>query len=154
PARPDLDRLVATAGLDLRWDPVVGAYLAPPTVDRTDSADSVLTRHTTAVPTTSITPLEIDVASDFEARLRRSMDNGGLLVLVAEPKRLESSATELARLPLTIVDFDDWLVAALKRLTETGRPSWELVVDVDAAGPASARWQNLARVVDRALDSV
>lgn len=154
PDRPDLDHLVAAAGLDLHWVPAEGAYLAPPSTTGPGSSGSVLSRHATAVPTTSVTPVEIDVAADFEDRLGRSLDSGGLLVLVAEPKRLDRCADELARLPITIVDLDEWLLAELDQLTEAGKPSWELVVEVDAAGPASARWQNLTRVINQALDSL
>jgi len=154
PARPDLDQLVIVAGLDLHWNPAEGAYLAPSPTTGNGSSASSLSRHATAVPTTSVTPTEIDVAADFEDRLRRSVDSGGLLVLVAQPKRLERCAHELARLPITIVDLDDWLVAELERLTEAGKPSWDLVVEADAAGPASASWQNLTKVVGGALDSL
>ncbi len=55
---------------------------------------------------------------------------------------------------VTPVDFDDLMLTELQRLTEGGRPSWDLVVEVDGAGPASARWGNLTKVVDRALDEV
>ncbi|MDQ3681208.1 MAG: hypothetical protein M3378_11860, partial [Actinomycetota bacterium] len=154
PGRPELDQLVTAAGLDLHWDPAEGAYLAPPPTTGNGSSGSSLSRHATAAPTNSVTPIEIDVAADFEDRLLRSLDSGGLLVLVAEPKRLERCAQELGRMPVTIVDLDDWLVAEVEHLTQAGRPSWELVVQVDAAGPASASWQNLTKVVDRALDSL
>jgi hypothetical protein len=75
-------------------------------------------------------------------------------VLVTEPRRIEEAAGALAHLPVTVVDLDDWLIDELRRLTEGGRPTWDLVVEVDAAGPASARWRNLTKVVDRALDSL
>lgn len=154
PDRPDLDRIVAAAGLDLRWDAAQGAYVAPAPAISTGDSGSTLTRHATGVPTPALTPVEIDVAADFDDRLRNSLGSGGLLVLVTQPRRLERCADELARLPVTVVDLDDRLVAALERLTEGGKPSWDLVVEVDGAGPASARWRNLTKVVNRALDAL
>ena len=59
------------------------------------------------MPTPSLTPVEIDVAADFDDRLRNSLGSGGLLVLVTQPRRLERCADELARLPVTVVDVAD-----------------------------------------------
>lgn len=154
PGRPDLDRVATAAGLDLRWDPAEAAYLAPVPAVSTGDPGSSLTRHATGVPAPMVTPVEIDVAADFDARLRSGIDSGGLLVLLTERRWLDRCEQELARLPLTVVDLDDWLVGELQRITDGGRPSWDLVVDVDGAGPASARWRNLISVVDRALDAV
>jgi hypothetical protein len=153
PSRPALDAVVATAGLGLRWDPASGSYAAPEP-DGGRSSSSSLSRHTTAVPTASVTPVEIDVAADFEDRLRRSIDAGGLLVLVTDAKYLERTAQDLARFPVTVVDLDDWFLAELERICASGKPSWELVVEADAAGPGSARWRNLTKVAGAALDAL
>lgn len=154
PERPDLDTLVTAAGIDLRWDPVTRAYTASEPPDTSQSSGSSLSRHATGVPTTSVTPVEIDVAADFEARLTRSVGTGGLLVLVTDRRHLEQCAGDLARFPVIVADFDEWFLAELERLTADGRPSWELVVEADAAGPGSSRWQNLTKVVDKALTAV
>lgn len=154
PDRPQLDQIVASVGLELQWNAKEGAYVAPTPSVSTGDSGSTLTRHSTGVPTPAVTPVEIDVAEDFQSRLRQSLDSGGLLVLVTQPGWLERCADELARLPITVVDLDDRLVGELERLTDSGRPSWDLVVEVDGAGPASARWRNLMKVVDRAIDAV
>jgi serine/threonine protein kinase len=150
PARPRLDGLLAAADLDLRFDTGSGQY-QPPSLPSPISSGESLSRHSTSVPTRSVTPVEIDEAADFEDRLKRSVDSGGLLVLVTDKRYLGRAADELARLPVTMVDVDDWLVDEIERLTADGRPSWQLVVDADAAGPGSAPWQNLTRLLDRAL---
>jgi serine/threonine protein kinase len=154
PGRPDLDHVVTSAGLDLRWDPAEAVYVAPAPARSTGDSGSTLTRHATGAPAPAVTPVEIDVAADFDVRLRNSLDSGGLLVLVTERRWLDRCAEELARLPVAVVDLDGMLLEELQRITENGRPSWDLVVEVDSAGPASARWNNLAKVVDRALDAV
>jgi serine/threonine protein kinase len=152
PGRPELDDLLLAAGLDLRWDANAETYRAPIVTGPGLSSGTVASSYTFA--TNGATPVEIDVADDFDQRLRRSIDSGGLLVLVAESRRLEQSAEKLARLPVTVVDLDEWLVTELERLTVAGKPSWELLVDVDAAGPAAARWPNLTKVVDAAMKSL
>jgi serine/threonine protein kinase len=155
PDRPELDALVVAAALDLTWNPTKHAYLAPSAPNVVGSSGTLLSsRFTTAGTGGSLTPIEIDIAADFDDRLTRSIDSGGLLVLVTDYRRLERVTDELRRLPLTVVDLDDWLTAELQRITESGKPSWDLIVAADAAGPGSAPWQNLLRVVDRALDTL
>jgi serine/threonine protein kinase len=150
PDRPRLDRLLESVDLDLRFDKEAGHY-TPPAPAVSVSSGSPLSRYETGVPTRSVTPVEIDEAADFEDRLRRAVDSGGLLVLVTDRRHLREAAKEVARLPVTIVDVDEWLIAEVERLTEDGRPSWQLVVDADAAGPGSVAWQNLTRLVERAI---
>jgi hypothetical protein len=150
PPRPRLDALLARVDLDLRFDAASGEY-RPPVLPAVDSTGESLSRHRTAVPTRTVTPVEIDEAADFEDRLARAVDSGGLLVLVTDSRNLDRAATELARLPVTVVDVDDWLIGEIERLTAGGKPSWELVVEADAAGPGSAAWANLTKLLDRAL---
>ncbi|MGH9230949.1 MAG: BREX system serine/threonine kinase PglW, partial [Acidimicrobiales bacterium] len=133
PPRPRLDALLDRAALDLRYDAATGEY-RPPTPPAADSTGESLPRHATAVPTRVVTPVEIDEAADFEDRLARAVDGGGLLVLVTDTRNLDRATDELARLPVTVVDMDDWLIGEIERLTAGGRPSWELVVEADAAG--------------------
>jgi serine/threonine protein kinase len=151
PGRPDLDRLIKSVGLDLTWSEEEQAYLAPLAETTGTSSPTTFKRHTTGAPT-DLTPVEIDVAADFETRLERSIDSGGLLVLVSEPKRLEDAAHQLERLPVTMLDFDELLLDHLVALTSEGKPSWELLTAADAAGPGTAEWNNLTKVVLRALD--
>lgn len=153
PGRPALDQLLRDVDLELRWNEQAGRYESPALV--ADPVTSMtLSRHATGQPTTGVTPVEIDVAADFHDRLRRSIDAGGLLVLVTDAKHVERAADELARFPVTTVDVDDWLIGEIERLTASGRPSWDLVVQADAAGPGSTAWHNLRRLIDRAADAL
>src|SRR5690606_15299915 len=81
PDRPALDRLLADAGLDLRWNEQAGRFETP-SVHEESSTGVSLSRHATGQPTVGVTPVEVDVAADFQERLQRSLDAGGLLVLV------------------------------------------------------------------------
>ncbi|HEY8545530.1 MAG TPA: BREX system serine/threonine kinase PglW, partial [Acidimicrobiales bacterium] len=151
PGRPRLDGLLGRAGLALRFDPGAGQYV-PPAAPTPESSGQSLSRYGTATPGPPVTPVEVDEAAEFEARLTRAVDSGGLLVLVTDARHLDRAAAELAgRLPVTLVDVDEWLIAEVERLTAGGRPSWQLVVEADAAGPGSVPWQNLTRLLDRAL---
>jgi serine/threonine protein kinase len=149
PCRPQLDALLADIGVELGFDEDSGEY-RPPELPSAVSSSASLSRYGTALPAPRFTPVEVDTAQDFEARLLGSLDHGGLFVLVTDQGRLEAAADELARLPVTVVDVDEWLVGEMERLTAGGTPSWDVVVSADAAGPGSAVWQNLARMVDRA----
>lgn len=152
PDRPRLDRLLTDVGLALRYDATSKRYM-PPAAPAPDSTSRSLSRYDTAAPRPVVAPVEVDEAAEFEDRLSRAVDSGGLLVLVTENKHVDRAAEDIERrLPVTVVDVDDWLIAEIERLTADGRPPWRLVVDADAAGPGSVPWQNLRRLVDRALD--
>lgn len=153
PGRPALDELVVAAGLDLQWRPEKGAYVAPQPVPAGGTSGTTAGRSSSSSHA-GLTPVEVDVSADFDDRLRRALGAGGLLVLVAHRRQLEEATGELGRFPDVVVDLDDWLLDELSRLTEGGRPSWDLVVEADAAGPGTATWANLAKVVDRALASL
>ncbi|MGH9154456.1 MAG: hypothetical protein ACRD1K_01045 [Acidimicrobiales bacterium] len=129
PVRPELDRLVA-------------AYPAPAHTARTGSAGSPLSRLAIAVPTTSVTPAEVDVAADFRgpspalAGRRRAPRPGG-----------PSGRTSCAA-PRSTSTTGSWT----NQYSSPSRPAeLDLMVEADPAGPGSARWLNLTEVVDRAL---
>lgn len=150
PDRPALDQLLAEVGLGLEWKPSEGRYElpAPPTVNPT--ATGSVSRYGTRTEA-PVAPVEIDVAADFEDRLAANVNRGGLLVLMADRANLERAAHELARHEVTVVDLDDWILDAITRRTDTGKPSWQVVVDADTAGPGTPAWGNLQRLLDVAL---
>lgn len=153
PGRPELDSLLADAGIVLQWDSTEGRYAAPKSDEPPSSSATTFRRHPTGVPT-EIPPVEIDRAADFDARLKSSIDSGGLLVLLADPTRLDDAARQLEELPVTMLDFDQLVFDKLAGITATGKPSWELITEADAQGPGTAAWTNLTKVIDRALDAI
>lgn len=153
PTRPALDGLLRSAGLEFTWVEEEGVYRAPLIETTATTSPTSFNRHQTGQPT-DLTPIEIDTAADFEGRLRSSLDHGGLLVLVSDRHRLESAAQELARFPVTLVDFDELMFNKILEMTANGQPSWELVVAADASGSGTPDWMNLQRLLDRVVPAI
>lgn len=152
--RPQLDDLLRVEDLALEWSDEHNAYVAPePKVLGGSSFTSVITDYT-GWTTVAATSVEIDVAQDFEESLERSIDSGSLLVLVTDRRELERVGEKLARFPVTVVDVEAWLLAEIDRISASGRPSWDVVLRADTAGPGSDTWNNLRKLVERALDSL
>lgn len=157
PERPRLDELLAAAGLDLRWDPVAGD----------DGEGAYVPRHRFAVLSSTGTfsrvshtprpaPLpETLAAEDFEQRLQRSAEEGAWLALLTVPQLAGRLAEELGRrFALTRYSFDRLLLDALKEAAGALNVDWRVVLRADAAEPASRDWNNLKRLVTRALPRV
>jgi len=75
-------------------------------------------------------------------------------VLTVDPDHLDDAVTQLQGLPVERFDLDALLLDRLIELTAGGKPTWELVVEADAAGPGSAPWARLRKLVDRAFDQL
>lgn len=154
PPRPGLDGVLAEVPLDLRWNDEHERYETR-WADKatTTRVTTSLRRHPTGLPA-AFPAAEVDEAAEFDRRLAGATGNGGLLVLVTEPRHLPLVPLALEAQGVTVVDLDEALVNRLDALTAGGRPSWQLVVEADAAGPGTPQWQNLGRVLDRAFDDV
>lgn len=150
PDRPELDQLLSRAGLSLAWDPASERYQLPSLPSLNPTATGSVSRFGTQMPA-QIAPVEIDVAADFEQRLERSTNHGGLLVLMVDRHNLERAQSELDRHAVTTVDLEDWLLAEIRRRTADGKPSWERVIEADTAGPGTPAWSNLQRLLDSAM---
>jgi serine/threonine protein kinase len=150
PDRPELDELLRRAGLDLAWNAASGHYElpTPPTINPTATGTATRFGALVAVP---LAPVELDAAADFDERLAASTHHGGLVVLLADRADLELAAAGLARHAVTTVDLDSWLLEAIRNRTAAGKPSWELVVDADAAGPGTPQWANFQKLLDPVL---
>ena len=120
PERPRLDEMLASAGLELAWDPDAldgrGGY-----VNRVrdsvsiSSASSPPPRLPTGPgrdPREPISPEEAD-ARQFEEKLRRSLKDGAFLTLMVPPRSFEQARRELeGRFSLRVVDGDRLIIDA------------------------------------------
>jgi hypothetical protein len=172
PGRPLLDRLLEEAGAPLHWDPAAadgaGAY-------RRDSLHNGLTAGTTTLfarhPTRdgSAPPAASAAVADavaMEARLQRSLQQGGLLVLTVEPRLARHAEAALLRRfgpgsgasgagsPLQRLSIDAVLLRELRRQADALRVDWATVLRADAADPISRDWRNLLSLVRRTLPAV
>jgi hypothetical protein len=161
PERPRLDELLASAGLELEWNPDAldgrGGYVnavrdsvsissasEPPRRQPTEHARD---------PRKPISPEEAD-ARQFEEKLRRSLKDGAFLTLMVPPRSFEQARRELeSRFPLRSVDGDRVIIDALRSAAKQARVDWSLVLRADAA-PANGDWGKLLMLVKRALPKV
>lgn len=153
PPRPDLDRVLAEAGVGLEWDAEVGRYrlaggagaLSGTTFSRSATGG---TRYATQA--------EADIdADELDRRLERLVRDGGFLAATVEPRRLDRAASRLAaRLGAPLLDLDAELVAAMRRAAAAAGAEWDVLVDADAQPHADPRFRALERLVGRAVDDV
>lgn len=157
PGRPELDRLLEEAGIDLEWreneeNQGEGRYVAP---DRFAVLSSTGTfSHVSRTPRAAPPP-ETVAAEEFERRLRRAADRGGFLVLLALPERAGHAAEAIAdRFEVTHLSLDRLFLDALHAAAAAANVDWRVVLAADAADPGSRDWRNLQRLVERALPKV
>jgi hypothetical protein len=161
PDRPDLDELLREAGFDFRWDPQakdgVGCYESTlrDLVSVTSGSQSIQ-RSATALgkpEAGEITPEEAD-ARQFEERLQRSLKEGSFLALLVHPKYYDRARDELChRLPLELVDLEEWFLKALREVAAKAQVSWDLVVQTDTK-PRDGDWDKLMMLVGRSMPLV
>jgi len=156
PDRPELDQLLAAAGLDLIWDAkgadgwgcYVNRLLSP---FLNSSSINSFSRQPTAVGALG----EIDEAAAdarlFEEKLQRGIKQGSFLVILVQSRYYQQAIAEIAnRLPILHLSFEDLLLDALREVADRAKVDWELVLETDAR-PYEGDWDKLLLLVDRAL---
>jgi len=160
PPRPQLDDVLRATGFELEWQPLAanqeGAYKATraDTLSPTYSVGSRKPTRFTILPGTASDP-DLAQAATIENRLRHSANEGGYLILTAEPSQVELARRELtARFDLEVCDLDELILEALHAEAEHLGASWDVVLAADGAPPGSSEWSNLQHLVERALPVV
>jgi serine/threonine protein kinase len=160
PKRPELDALIESAGLDLRYDERTNSYLAP---ERSHllgftslSAPTSLDRHATTHTTRHVRREDPKVreADAFERRLLSALDDGGVLTLMAYPQQLEAAERELRRFDVTPIDVDALVLRRLGAAAEERNVRWDLVLRADGTDRASADWSRLTALVSHAMPAI
>lgn len=168
PGRPELDRLLEEAGAPLSWDPSAaggaGAYrLATLGGAQTAGTTTVFSRHATEFSAGPASDAEVVDAVAIEERLKRGLQQGGLLVLTVHPRIARRAEAELFHrfgvpdaqpAPLQRVNFDALMLKALHEQAAAARVDWNVVLEADAADRGSRHWINLQRLVQRTLPTL
>lgn len=168
PGRPELDRLLEEAGAPLSWDPSAaggdGAYrLATLGGAQTAGTTTVFSRHATEFSAGPAGDAEVADAVAVEERLKRGLQQGGLLVLTVPPRIARRAEAELLHrfgvpdaqsAPLQRVNFDALMLKALREQAVAARVDWNVVIEADAADRGSRHWINLQRLVQRTLPTL
>lgn len=156
PDRPELDRLLDEAGLDLRWDPKArekGAYVPSRSELSISTTGSTFgTAGDGGIP--YATTEEAD-AQFFDNRLKKAGDQGAFLVLSAPQRNiLEAEAALMNRFSLERIQFDELFIPILRQEAEKKRIKWEVVLRADRADKESRDWKNLQRLVSLCMPEV
>lgn len=162
PGRPELDGWMRELDIGFEWDPGFshngerGAYRLPL------HGHDTLVGASSHLPTNGIQGPEDDPGTrSDEQTLRRAVTTAvaerRFLVLAVQPRRMIAAAQRLAEdFGLTPVSFDALLLSHLHRVCDAmaNPPVWEVVLRADAAALGSRDWQNLQRLVARALPAM
>jgi serine/threonine protein kinase len=168
PGRPELDRLLEEAGAPLTWDPSAaggaGAYrLSTLGSAQTAGTTTVFSRHATEFSAGPDGDAEVADAAAVEERLKRGLQQGGLLVLTVHPRIARRAEAELLHrfgapgtlpAPLQRVNFDSLVLKALHEQAAAARVDWNVVLEADAADRGSRHWINLQRLVQRTMPTL
>lgn len=160
PPRPALDDLLAETGLELRWVPGdglrPGGYAQPTIhVDGLSSQTVSQTVAPRAVPGAASGAPVADDAAAFDARLRRTAESGGYLVLMATPRHLPRVEAALrSRYGAAPLSLEAELLREMKDAARQAGADWTVVLEADAAAPGSLDWTNLRSLVGLALPKV
>ncbi|MFN4862677.1 MAG: BREX system serine/threonine kinase PglW [Pseudanabaena sp.] len=158
PDHPELDELLAAAGLDLIWDAKGangwGCYvnrLLSPFLD--SSSVNSFSRQPTATGTMVIGEVD-EAAADarlFEEKLQRGLKQGAFFVILVQSRYYQQAIAEIAnRLPVVHLSFEELLLNALREVADSLNVNWDLVIETDAR-PYEGDWDKLLLLVDRAL---
>jgi hypothetical protein len=162
PDRPELDGLIASLGVDLKWNSAAadgrGAYEMPEgDVVSIFTSDSITPRlHTRVTPSRpNEVSLEVAEARTLEAKLKHASKNGAFLALSVHPGRLAQACEELSRrFPVEPCDVDALFLSLMKRQAELGGANWQVVLKADAAPHDSLDWKNLNVLIDRCVPAI
>lgn len=159
PERPDLDALLAEAGLDLVWcDTIEGGpgYTRSGGILGSSTGTSALLQRvdTDTATVFEFTP-EVAVARQFEARLEHAARHGTFLALTVAPRFMRAAEIELLhRFDLERCDFDVLLLRILQGQAQALRVDWPVVLRADAEDREGRDWHRLMQLVQRATPTV
>lgn len=160
PSRPQLDGLIASAGIEMRYDERTQSYLAPErsrltgltSVSSSASLDRRATAHTIRhVPREDP---EVREADAFERRLLATLNDGGVLTLMVYPVQVDAAARELRRFEVTPIDVDALVLSQLRATADQHEVRWDRVLAADGADRASVWWSRLMTLVARAMPAI
>ena len=158
PGRPELDRLLADAGVPLDWNEEAGCYQARSAEPRGLTS---LRAGTSGSVSTGSTPMtraswhrHENEAFAADDRLERTLEAGGWLVLTVAPKSLARADRCLTARPVMRVDAESVLINGMREFAARHNVLWSTVLAADAADRNSADWRNLSRVVDAGIEAL
>jgi len=163
PVRPELDKLMAALGLDLKWNPSAaagrGAYEMAGgegfSLHTSESLSSRQNTRTSPAPVVGVVAPEIAEAQAIEDKLRYAADNGAYLAISVPPGWEAIARIELeSRFKVDVYDLDAAFLEGMRQQAKTAGADWNIVLRADGAPHDSADWKNLQMLVGRCLPAV
>ncbi|HLU49611.1 MAG TPA: hypothetical protein VK116_16045, partial [Planctomycetota bacterium] len=159
PQPTELDRLLREVGIDVEWDAARGVYRRAATHALvTTSGRSPLPRRLPTLPPRErreIAP-EVAEARQFEELLRDRYERGSFLVLTVSEHEMVPCGEELHRRfneggrTLERVSLDREILRAMREVVRRENFDWNVVREVDRAGPSSREWLDLVDIAKAA----
>lgn len=156
PERPDLDGLIQQFIPNLGWDIQQGCYVNQLKESPSLSSSTSFAR----TPTGAFYSNEREITSEeadarlLEEKLKRGIQDGSFLALLANPRRYQQAKQELCnRFPVQLVDYEALFLDSLRQVAEKAKVKWELVLQTDAT-PYQGDWNKLMLLVGRAMPLV
>ncbi|MEU5566166.1 BREX system serine/threonine kinase PglW [Micromonospora musae] len=154
PPRPKLDRLLAEAGFELRWER--DRYVPPPPRAGSSSM-SIIQRRNSATNSPSrwaAESPELAAAMRAEERLTGARSAGGFRALTVRLNRYGLAREELVRrFDARPVNVAAVFLQELRNLVDARpKPTWKTVLDADVAEPGSRGAIKLGEYVEQAWD--
>jgi hypothetical protein len=154
PSRPHLDRLLAAAGLELRWDDAEQVYALDRVFLPGISSSSRGRFSSTTEQDLGALSAENLALEQFEARLQRSLrDRAFLTLTTTQADYLATAAALCARFGVQRWDFEGIFLDKLREVAQAARVDWELVLQTDAQ-PHTGDWDKLLLLVGRTMKLV
>ena len=163
PDRPELDKLIDTLGLDLKWTPSAasgrGAYMVSGsgefTLHASETVTSRLLTRLTLTPVSAGVSPELTEAVAIEEKLKFAAENGSFLAISVPPGFEAKARVELERrFPVEVCDLDAAFIDGMRQQANAAGADWNIVLRADAAPRDSADWKNLQMLVERCLPTV
>ena len=165
PGRPELDALVHSLDLGFQWD---GSYPFPMGADKPNGAyclpiaglTSLASKTNTQYHYTQQGVLDgpsIQAIRKVNQEIGLAVSSARFLALSVKPRQIQAVKEKLCKdYPLKLISFDELLLRHLHQICASmpKPPDWAVVLKADAAEHNAKHWQNLQRLVQRALPAM
>lgn len=147
PGPAELELLLKDAGLEVKWDAVLRAFVTQPPAGVISGTTQITQTTTQHRPRTATAP-DIQAALQIDERIRQTLASGKLLTLSVDPKGLAKAQLRLiTRFGLKLIDFDELVLTHLEAQAQEWEVDWDVLLAADAAPSGSIDAQNFATVL-------
>jgi hypothetical protein len=158
PGRPELDALLAAAGVPLVWNEKAARYVAKQAlVSGVTGLVSTTRRAPRATTGTGTRPgwrrVE-DAVLAADDRLLGTLEQGGWLVVTVAPRRLARAERQLAGFDgVAHLDVERVVLDGMRSFCRERNVRWERVLQADAGEQGGPEWARLRQVVAAGVDA-